>query len=146
MPLESKSEDAVWDDAELTTRVQTAITGITSHRDTLVALEADTSDLDTYAKRVSTELLQTALYGMPQTGTGQIHADIRAIYDAIVGKIQSIVARWVQKSADYATLMTTWPTLTNDDDRFALLRQAERLISSSEGSKSLTRPTNFRTR
>lgn len=131
MPLESKSEDAVWDDAELKMRVQTAIAGITSHRDILVALEADTSDLDTYAKLVSTELLQTALYGMPQTGTGQIHADIRAIYDAIVGKIQSIVARWAQKSADYATLMATWPTLTNDDDRFALLRKAERLISST---------------
>lgn len=131
LPLESTSDDVVWDDVELLTRVQSAITGLTTHRDALTVLKADASDLDAYAKLVSAEMLQTALYGIPQTGTGQIHGDIRAIYDAIVDDVEKLVERWVEKAADYAALMAQWPTLTNDNDRFTLLRQAERLISAT---------------
>ena len=129
--LSELQNDGRISNVELAARVQTAITRISARRDALVVLQADPSDLDAYTKLVSAELLQTALYGMPQTGTGQFHAGIRAIYDAIVAKIQTIVARWIQKSAEYTALLATWPTLTNDDDRFALLRQAERLISST---------------
>ena len=145
MPLDSKSDDAVWDDAELTTRVQTAITGLTARRDALVALETDASDLDTYLQLVSTEMLRTALYGMPQTGTGGFHSDVRAIYEAIVAKIKDIVARWQQKSTDYANLMVTYPTLTNDPDRFTLLRQAERLVSATVTSVPPANPNTYKT-
>jgi hypothetical protein len=131
LPLEAKSEEAVWDDAELTARLNAAITGVTARRDALDALKVDASDLDAFAQKVSTELLRAALFGVPRTGTGQIHGDIRAIYDAIAAKVREVVARWNQKSADYATLLATWPTLTTDGERFALLRKAERLISSS---------------
>ncbi|MFI5113329.1 MAG: hypothetical protein ACHP9S_10910 [Terriglobales bacterium] len=145
MPLDSKSDDAVWDDAELTTRVQTAITGLTARRAALVALETDASDPDAYLKLVSTELLRTALYGMPQTGIGGFHSDVRAIYDAIVVKIQAIVTRWQQKSTDYATLMATYPTLTNDPDRFTLLRQAERLVSATVTAVPPANPNTYKT-
>jgi len=131
MPLENKAGDSVWDEAELTGRVQAAIAALTPRRDALVALEADASDLDAYAALVSAEFLKTAFFGLPQTGTGQIHGDIRAIYDAIVQKIQEIVTRWTGKRDDYAALLFTYPGLTSDDDRFTLLRQAERLISSA---------------
>jgi hypothetical protein len=131
MPLESTTDDTVWDDAELTVRVQTAITGLTARRDVLVTLAADGSDLDGYAQLVSAEMLRTALYGIPQTGTGGIHSDIRAIYDAIVAKIQDLLTRWQQKSIDYAALIATYPSLTNDPDRFTLLRQIERLVSAT---------------
>jgi len=131
MPLENKAGDAVWDDAELKGGIQAAIAALTPRRDALVALEAEASDLDAYAALVSTEFLKAALFGMPQTGTGQIHGDIRAIYDAIVVKIQGIVTRWIGKRDDYAALLLTYPGLTNDDDRFTLLRKAERLISST---------------
>lgn len=144
MPLDSKSDDAVWDDAELTTRVETAITGLTARRDALVALEADASDLDAYLKLVSTELLRTALYGMPQTGTGGFHSDVRAIYDAIVAKIQAIVTRWQQKSTDYAALIATYPMLTNDPDRFTLLRQAERLVSATVTAVPPANPDTYK--
>lgn len=145
MPLDSKSDEVVWDDAELTTRVGNAITGLTARRDALVALEADASDLDVYLKLVSTELLRTALYGMPQTGTGGFHSDVRAIYDAIVAKIQAIVKRWQQKSADYVALIATYPTLTNDPDRFTLLRQAERLVSATATAVPPANPGTYKT-
>ncbi len=131
MPLEAKTTDAVWDDGELATRVMAAILGLTARRDALVVLRADASELDTYARTVSTELLRTALHGIPQTGTGQIHGDVRAIYDAIAAKVQTVVTRWTKRAADYATLMATWPTLTNDDDRFKMLKQLELLVMAS---------------
>jgi hypothetical protein len=131
MPLDSKSDDAVWDDAELQGRIQAAISGLTARRDALVTLQTDASDLDAYLQLVSAELLRTALYGMPQCGTGGMHSDVRAIYDAIVKEINEIVTRWEKKSSDYAALIATYPTLTNDPDRFTLLRQAERLISAT---------------
>jgi hypothetical protein len=145
MPLDSKSDDSVWDDGELTTRVQTAITGLTARRDALVVLETDASDLDAYLQLVSTELLLTALYGMPQTGTGGFHSDVRAIYDAIVAKIKDVVARWQQKSTDYAALMATYPTLTNDSDRFTLLRKAERLVSATVTAVPPANPDTYKT-
>jgi hypothetical protein len=144
MPLDSKSDDAVWDDAELLGRIQTAINGLTARRDALVTLEADASDLDTYLQLVSTELLRTALYGMPQTGTGGMHSDVRAIYDAIAAKINDIVTRWQKKSSDYAALIATYPTLTNDTDRFTLLRQAERLISATVTAVPPANPDNYK--
>ncbi|HSM88025.1 MAG TPA: hypothetical protein VLT16_17855 [Candidatus Limnocylindrales bacterium] len=131
MPLESQPDDGTWDDAELAGRVQQAITTLTTARDALVALEADASDLDTYARKVSDALLTAALYGMPQTGTGQIHADIRSIYDAIANVLSGFAARWAGKSSDYDALMATWPGLTTDADRLAMLQKAEGLIASS---------------
>jgi hypothetical protein len=119
----------IFDDEELLTRVQAAITGLTAHRDKLVALETDASDLDTYAKSAAVELLQTALYGIPQTGTGQFQQDIHSIYSATNAKIRTLVDRWTTKASDYATRIAKYPTLTTDDDRFALLRQMERLIA-----------------
>jgi len=145
MPLESKSEEEVWDDTELAARVQTAISALTARRDALQALETDPSDLDTYVHLVTDELLRTALHGMPQTGTGQIHADIRAIYEAIVANIRVLVKRWTQKSTDYAALLATWPALTNDDDRFAMLRQAERLIVSTTTAVPPADPNVYKT-
>jgi hypothetical protein len=144
MPLDSKSDDSVWDDAELKGRVQAAITGLTALRDALITLETDVSDLDTYLQLVSAELLRTALYGMPQTGTGGMHSDVRAIYDAIVIKIKDIVARWQKKSSDYAALMVTYPTLTNDADRFMLLRQAEQLILATVTAVPPANPDNYK--
>jgi hypothetical protein len=131
MPLETQTDDGVWDDAQLTGRVQQAISTLVPLRDSLVALEADASDLDTYARKVSEAFLQAALYGMPQTGTGHIHADIRSIYDAIAKELDSFARRWAGKSTDYATLMATWPGLTTDADRLAMLQKAEGLIASS---------------
>ena len=103
MPLENQTaDDSVWDDTELGGRLQQAISTLIPLLDILVAHEADASDLDDYARKVSDAFLQAALYGVPQTGTGHIHSDIRAIYDAIVNKLNEFSVRWTGKSSDYA--------------------------------------------
>jgi hypothetical protein len=145
MPLESKTSDVVWDDAELAVRLTAARDGLAARRDALVALAADTSDLDGFAALVSAEFLKTALYGVPQAGTGQIHGDIRAIYDAIGAKVQELVTRWQQRIADYAALIATYPGLTTDGDRFALLRKAEGLISATITTPPPALPGDYKT-
>jgi len=144
MPLEATREEVVWDDGEFTTRVNTAITALAARRDMLVALKTDASDLDDYARKVSAEFLQTALFGIPQTGTGQIHRDMWAIYDAILGKLQEFVTRWEGKHADYTALLATWPTLTTDEERFALLQKAEGLIASSTTTALPANPNTYK--
>lgn len=130
MPLEAKSVEAVWDDTELAARVNTAIAALTVRRDALVALQVDMSPLDDYVRLVTDELLRCALQGMAQAGTGQVHGDVRAIYDAIAVKLNAVIKRWQGKDSDFTALMATWPSLTSDPDRHALLKKAERLIMS----------------
>jgi hypothetical protein len=129
MPLEGKSDGTVWNDAELKVRVNQAITTLTKRRDDLVLLKADAADLDGYARKVSDAFLLTALSGVPQTGTGQIHRDMRGIYEAIANKVREFVTRWEGQSAEFAVLIATLPGLGTDDERFALLQKAEGLIA-----------------
>ncbi len=145
MPLEAKPEEAAWDDAEFQVRVNAAITALTARRDALITLKTDASDLDDYARQISDEFLETALFGVPQTGVGQIHSDMRAIYDAIAAKVQEFVTRWDGKDGDYTALLATWPTLTTDEDRFALLQKAEGLIASSTTAIPPADPNTYKT-
>jgi hypothetical protein len=145
MPLESTTDQQVWDDAELATRIKFATQALATQRDALQALVTDTSDLDTYAQKVTTALLQTTLFGIPQTGIGGIHGDIRAIYDAVASTLQAFATRWQQKSTQYTVLMAQYPALTTDDARFALLRQAEGLIASSTTAQPPSTPGAYKT-
>ena len=131
MPLESTPDEARWDDAELAGRVTAAIAAMTARRDELAALETDASDLDDYARKVSAALLRAALHGVPKLGTGEIHGDVRAIYDAIAAKVKAFAERWTQKSADFDALLLTFPTLPTAAERIALVRRAEGLIAAS---------------
>jgi hypothetical protein len=150
MPLETSSVgagDAVWDEDDLERRVKNAIEargGLAERRDALRALVTDVSDLDDYARQVTDELLAVALFGLPQTGIGHIHGDIRAIYDAVFAKLQELVTRWRDRASEYTTLMATWDTLTSDAERFAMLKQAERLIVVDLTSPIPSDPNKYR--
>lgn len=145
MPLEAKSEDGVWNDGELSTRVGDAVTALGVRRAALAALATDASDLDVFVRKVSDELLATARFGMPQTGTGDLHGDVRAIYDAIEAKIVALVQRWTDRATQYDALMATWGGLTNDADRFTMLRAAERLVAATSTSPVPADPNVYRT-
>jgi hypothetical protein len=144
MPIETQSEEAVWDDAELTGRINQAIATLTGRRDALALLETDTSGLDDYARKVSSAFLDAALSGMPQTGTGHIHGDIHEICEAIVVKIRDFSTRWDAKSVDFTSLMAGLPGLTTDEERLALLQKAEGLISSTTTTPLASDPTAYR--
>lgn len=145
LPLEATPKDVVWDAAELEGRISAAMVSLSARRNALVTLETDASDLDDYARQVSDQLLATALFGVPQTGAGQIHADVRAIYDAVAAKAQEFVTRWEGKAADYATLLAALPALTTDEERIALLQTAEGLIASTTTAVPPPNPVTYQT-
>jgi hypothetical protein len=134
LPVEAEAADYLYDFADLEGRVDNAINGsdgLDARRAALVALETDASPLDDYAQLVSDEFLLTALHGVPQTGTADIHDSIRAVYDAVLAKLVELIGRWDDKAADFDALMLTLPGLTTDEERLALLVKAEGLIASS---------------
>ena len=144
MPLEAKQDETVWDDAELTVRVNAALATLEARKTALSGLVTDTSDLDAYARKVSDALLRTALSGVPHTGTGEIHDGIRSIYDAISESIEAFVTRWKAKEATYLALLARWPTLTTDEERFALLREAEGQIAATTTAQPPSDPDVYK--
>ena len=108
-------------------RVNQAIFTLTNQRNALVTLAADGSDLDTYARMVSEAFLQTALSGIPQTGTGHIHGDID-VFDAIATKIKGLVIRWMKRAL---RTRRSW-------------RDIRRLPRTKTGSRCCRRPKGYR--
>lgn len=145
MPLDATPAEVMIDDAELRARVDAAIVALTARRDALTALAADGAALDDYARKVSTELLATAQFGIPQTGTGHIHADLRGIYQAAADKIAGVVTHWTRRAADYDALLATYPALTTDEERFELLRRVELCVRAAGTPTPPSTPAAYRT-
>jgi hypothetical protein len=143
-PLEATTDESVWDVQELAGRVTAAITELTARRDALTPLVTDTSDLDDYGRKVSVAFLAAARHGLPQLGTGEIHGDIRAIYDAIAAKVRELVERWEAKHTTYTNLLAAYPALTTPGERFALLLEAEGEIAASTTAVPPTDPDDYR--
>jgi hypothetical protein len=144
-PLEATADESVWEVQELADRVTAAIGELTARRDELTALVADASDLDVYARKVSVAFLAAARHGLPGLGTGEIHGDIRAIYDAIVDKARELVERWEGKHTAYTTLLAAYPGLTTNPERFALLVEVEGQIAASTTAVPDPDPDVYRT-
>jgi hypothetical protein len=132
MPLEATGDEAATLDADqLQARLATAVSSLAAQRIVLDALATAATPLDDYAKQVSDALIATAAYGVPQTGTGQIHDDIRAIYQALQRKVADIIAAWQDRSAAYTTAIAGYAGLSNDAERYALLQRCELLVNAS---------------
>jgi hypothetical protein len=144
LPLEAESIPYTYDFTDLDSRVGAAITALSAHVATLAALEADTSDADLFARKVSDEMLALARFGIPQTGTGDIHERIRALYAGLISKVRELTTRWAQKRLDFTAALATFPSLTTDEERFALLLQAEGLIKSTTTTALPANPNIFK--
>lgn len=144
-PLEATGDERAWNAGELAGRVTAAIAELTDRRDELTALVTDASDLDDYVRAVSTAFLRAARHGVPQLGTGEIHGDVRAIYDEIAAKAAELDARWDAKATAYATLLAAYPALPTNEERFALLREAEGQIAASTTAVPPADPDVYRT-
>lgn len=144
MPLEAGAESPLWDEVDLATRVGAATATLATRRDALTVLAAATSALDLYARDVSAELLRVGLYGMSESGTGDIHAGVADVFERVVAKLQGFATRWSDKHAAYGALFATWPGLATDDERRALVREAEGVISSSTTPEPPNDPAAYR--
>jgi len=131
LPQESSSSTQGFNTDTFKTRIEGLITSLNSFITPLTTLEADASDLDEFAKKVTSQFLKIAMHGIPQTGTGFMSSGIHDIYDAVFKKLTTLITRWEQKDTDYTTLIGGYSSTGDPALMVELLRKAERLISST---------------
>ena len=95
------------------------------------------SQLDAVISHFLNHMHQLSLFGFPQAGFGFVYDRIQAIHAGIYRKVVDRMKRWQQKQTTYENLINVQlPDATTDDERFAILQQAEKTISTE-----LTAPT-----
>lgn len=91
----------------------------------------DFGNLDKLVKDASVTFLKASGFGTGQTGTGFMHDGIFAVYASVQEKLDAVVKRWEQKVLDYDAIMVTYPASPDDEAKTALLRKAERVVSTA---------------
>ncbi len=91
------------------------------------------SGIDGFTAEFVERLSAVALFGLPQTGFGFVFAWKLRQYAAVIQKIDDLVGRWQDRLAQYDVLLAEYGALPDDaiDQRLALLRRAEGLVSGS---------------
>jgi hypothetical protein len=131
LPQETQASTHGYKTEEFKTKIQTLINAVNAFIATLTALETDASDLDEYSVKVINAFLDIAQYGIPQTGTGFITQGIHDIYHSVSQKLSELLIRWEKKNSDYTALIAGYNSAGPADEMFALLKKAERFISST---------------
>ncbi|CCQ90843.1 conserved hypothetical protein [Nitrospina gracilis 3/211] len=73
---------------------------------------------------------QLGRYGIPQAGFGFIYERKRKLYSAIIKKVLNYKNAMLAKQAEYDDLIgIQLPAATTDEERFTLMKKAEKLIS-----------------
>lgn len=94
-------------------------------------------------------LLSTASrFGIPQTGWGFALEWKQRTFSELLDKVRELVNRWQERLAQFNVLLTEYnalPGTATDQERFELLQQAERLVSTSITSPLPATPNDLRT-
>ncbi|MCY1071538.1 hypothetical protein OV090_42740 [Nannocystis sp. RBIL2] len=145
LPTETVAAGVTYEFAELAARINAAAAVLEARRTTLLALVADPADLDDYVHAVTDALLGAALHGVPNTGTGDIHSSVRAIFQAVIAKVGELVTRWDEKAFEYAAKLATFSPLATEEEQFAVLLAAEGTIASTTTVDLPAQPLDFKT-
>lgn len=95
----------------------------------LESYKSDFGNLDHVLKTVSDTFLSIAQYDSQQTGTGFIHQAVGAVYDSTYTLLDKVVTRWEKKKDDYENLIVTFDPVGDEEEQYAILQKAERLIA-----------------
>lgn len=87
--------------------------------------------LDKLVLDTTDAFLAIALYDNAQTGTGFMQQGVNRVYETVFSKLKLVIERWEQKKTDYDVVMTGYDPAGVAEQQFALLRQAEAIISST---------------
>ncbi|HVW64599.1 MAG TPA: hypothetical protein VHB01_06250, partial [Nitrosospira sp.] len=89
------------------------------------------SDIDQYLESIIAACREIAGYGLPQTGFGPLYETKGNLFAQLLKKVADTAVRFQDKLDEYEALMNTLPTQPGEEERKALLLQAERLISTT---------------
>jgi hypothetical protein len=93
-------------------------------------------------------LARASRFGIPQAGWGFILDWKRRTFNDSLKQVSELVDRWKQRSEQFVTLLASeqdLPTTATDRERFDLLQQAERLVSTSIINPLPATPSDLRT-
>lgn len=107
--------------------------------------EAVVTTAETWAARYITLALKTIPFGIPQSGIGSVYERRRTAYTAVVGKLDALLARWQTRLNDFDAAIAEIAVLPTDEEKFAQLRQAERLVTRLFTTPQPTTPADYQT-
>lgn len=143
-------------------RVTTAQAGVTALRDDVAAFQAPLqalfddltahrgdilSGIDTFSDDLIGLLERASRAGIPQTGWGFIYQRRAAIYTRLLDSIAARVIRWNDRLAAFDAAMIDYdalPPSTLDAERFDLLIQAERWVTTQPENPLPATPADLR--
>jgi len=89
------------------------------------------SDIDQYLEGIIAACREIARYGLPQTEFGLFYETKGNLFAQLLKKVADTAGRFQNKLDEYEALMGTLPAQPGEEERKALLLQAERLISTT---------------
>lgn len=125
------------DMADLETHIATPEAGddVEALKAALVIKKQEIFDaLDVLATTAAGHFHDISLFGIRAAGTGPVYDTRRSALTNIVKQVTELLDRWNQKSIDFTTLLNTYDTLpltATDAERFELLAQLERLVTTT---------------
>ena len=89
------------------------------------------ADIDQYLDGVIAACREIAGYGLPQSGFGIFYETKGGLFAQLLKKVADTAVRFQDKLDEYEVLMSALPAQPGEEERIALLLQAERLISTT---------------
>ena len=89
------------------------------------------ADIDQYLERIIAACREIAAYGLPQAGFGLFYETKGGLFAQLLKKVEDTAVRFQDKLDEYDALMSTLTAQPGEEERIALLLQAERLISTT---------------
>ena len=119
--------------------LQAPLSDLTNHRGDILA------DADNYVSAVVPLLMRAATFAIVQAGWGFAYDFERRTYAAILSQAADLVQRWNDKLVDFDSLIGEVPAAATDADKFDLLAQAERAISTAATTPLPATPGDYET-
>ncbi|MGJ3250810.1 MAG: hypothetical protein ACFE0J_06730 [Elainellaceae cyanobacterium] len=104
------------------------------------------SDIDRWIDRTMALFYRAIAFGIPQASIGFAYDWKKQQFGALQDKVNELVERWQDRLTSFNTFLTTdYPAATTDEERIALLRQAEGLVSTELTVPLPATPEAYRT-
>jgi hypothetical protein len=131
-------------------KLQTDLTAFQGVLDPLLAdLTAHRADIlaqvDDFVDQLAPLMMRAATFTIVQAGLGFAYDFKRRTYSAILQQAADLVQRWDDKLTDFDNLVAQSHTVATDKDKFDLLAQAERTISTQATSPLPATPADYET-
>lgn len=117
--------------------IAAALDAVLGDRTVLVA------GIDTFADDLTALLMRAATFALPSAGWGFVHDFRRRVFSALLELAAGVARRWDSKLADFTAKIAEAAAAATDEEKFALLAQAELTISTKATTPLPVTPAQY---